>query len=118
MITDEHDHSLPFTVPEGYFEQLSDRIMARLPEEEQKQTAVVRPIRRWVRWSVAASVVAAVLGIGIYTGFGNRQQEVSQTAQTVTTTKTSDDSQREVIEQVADYIMCDDYDMYAYISEE
>lgn len=33
---EENDHKLPFQIPEGYFEELPDRIMKRCREEERK----------------------------------------------------------------------------------
>ncbi len=107
----------PFKVPEGYFDAVADQIMAKIPEEEK---VVVMPQRktsvfvRWRAWAAAAAVMAAMFGAGIY--FYNDSVSVQQsqpTAKAVDMTAADNN-----IDAMADYIMCDDYELYAYLSGE
>lgn len=106
-----------FRVPDGYFDSLTDRVMARLPEQDAAPLKVTR--RRWhaQRRAVlaAASVIAAVFSIGIVMhsgkGQGNAMQASAQTAAATETTTSK------TIDQIATYSMMDNEDMYAYMSE-
>ena len=69
---------------------------------------------RWRAWAAAAAVMAAMFGAGIY--FYNDSVSVQQsqpTAQAVDMTAADNN-----IDAMADYIMCDDYELYAYLSGE
>ena len=50
----------PFTVPEGYFDQLTSQVMSQLPERRQKSRVV--QLRKWF---YAAACVAAVAVMGL-----------------------------------------------------
>ena len=114
------NHASPFKVPEGYFDNLTERVMTRIPQNEVRMVPVAKqkPIRRWRPYAAAAAVVAVLFGVGVYI----HQAEVASVAPqdnvaaNVSTVKANaEDSD---FEAVADYIMCDDYDLYAYISNE
>lgn len=51
----------PYTVPNGYFEQLSSAIYARTSQQPQKQK--IMPL--WLRYA-AAACITAVVGLGIF----------------------------------------------------
>ena len=112
---DEEPHSMPFSVPEGYFDKLTERVMAQLPEDEQEQTKKANKIRRLFPYAAAASVIAAAIGIGIYLKFSDSQPPVQKPTQEV---QVAQNNEEQTIEEVADYIMYDDNDLYAYISGE
>jgi hypothetical protein len=52
----------PFSVPDGYFESFSDRLQARIREEQQKATPVHR-IRTFTR--ARAAMAAAILSVAL-----------------------------------------------------
>ncbi|MBR5084860.1 MAG: hypothetical protein IKX33_09695 [Prevotella sp.] len=112
---DEEPHSQPFSVPEGYFDKLTERVMAQIPEDEQIQTRKTRNIRRLFPYAAAASVLAAAIGIGIYLKFSDSQPPVQKQTQEV---QFAQNNTEQTIEEVADYIMYDDNDLYAYIAGE
>ena len=51
----------PFTVPEGYFDTLSERVNARLKEEKKVSRDAFRPV--WRAVAAAACFIVAALGI-------------------------------------------------------
>lgn len=96
-------------VPEGYFDDLAVRVMARIPkEEETTSTATLVPRRRrWWMWSMgAAAAIALVMGFV--------QMLPSLTQGGAEETALLDDDVYE--QQVLDYAMVDDADIYAYLA--
>lgn len=98
----------PFLVPEGYFDQLPDQIMKALPERKLKvKTVWMRP----VIWA-AASVAALLICTGAYLAVSNESKhEAALVAQP---------QQQEVydeFDEAADYMMLDNHDIYALLSE-
>jgi len=119
-----HQHN-PFSVPDGYFESLSQRVMqnieaqqaAEQPKAETGKTMELKPQKRgkWWAWTaaVAACVAAAVLFIGVPEG-NMPTPPAPQTAQAQASSSDSNNYQEEVLQ----YAMVDNYDIYAYLSGE
>jgi len=117
----------PFTVPEGYFEQLTDQIMAKLPEKETRldetigeskpqKTATIRRLRPWL-------YAAACLCVGVFIAaiaFNNDNEKVRKQMQMATAEQESVESyySDNYIEEEADYAMVDNQDIYAYLLAE
>lgn len=121
----------PFTVPNGYFEQLSDRIMSQLPEEEiqtrtvemnsktaERKKATVKGLRPWML--AAACICAAVFTVGVI--FSNKHQEneaqPSSQVANVEATESNTYYSDKYIEDEADYAMLDNQDIYEYLLAE
>jgi len=105
----------PFTVPEGYFEQLTGTIMSKLPDatdtpvtakpEPVRQPALIRRLRPWV---AAACICGAIICAAAYLYSSNttsaNQEELADA--------TYSDA---YIDEAADYAMVDNQDIYAYL---
>lgn len=104
---------MPFKVPEGYFESITKRTMAALPEQEVK--AVTIPL--WKRWSSMVAVAAAVCGVlfGVVVWM-NRSMTVSADSSEALSANSVSASDGQ-IDEMADYLMLDDDDIYSYIAE-
>lgn len=115
----------PFTVPENYFSELSSRVMAQIPAEDQKERVVkTEPRRAMVRYlrplAAAAMTIGVVLvGFLAYHEFDGRQgkeslrgSHLAQDAQELSASSADD------FDQAADYFMIDESDMYAYLASE
>lgn len=121
----EYGTHRPFTVPENYFSELSSRVMAQIPTEEQKETVVtVKPRRakvRYLRPLAAAAMTIGVVLIGFLAyqefdgGQGNGSLEGNRLAQG---TQELSASSADDFDQLADYFMIDESDMYAYLASE
>lgn len=121
----EYGTQRPFTVPENYFSELSSRVMAQIPTEEQKETVVtVKPRRakvRYLRPLAAAAMTIGVVLIGFLAyqefdgGQGNGSLEGNRLAQG---TQELSASSADDFDQLADYFMIDESDMYAYLASE
>ena len=121
----EYGTQRPFTVPENYFSELSSRVMAQIPAEEQKETVVeVKPRRatlRYLRPLAAAAMTIGVVLIGFlaYQEFDGAQgkhslanSHLAQGAHEAAASSEDD------FDKAADYFMIDESDMYAYLASE
>jgi hypothetical protein len=104
----------PFRVPDGYFEQLTEQVMQQLPEREQivaKQQSIAQPasqprarkvqMRPWL-YAAACTVAAMLMGVTYYLHQDSADDLVA------------DDS---YYEEVADYAMIDNMEIYASLED-
>ncbi len=107
-----------FTVPEGYFDTLTSRIMSNIPAEETKTVSIdIRRKTGWMKWTglAAACMAGAVIGINMI----NRteisdEQPYAGNAQAATYGYSSYSSEYQ--EEMLDYAMVDYNDVYNYLS--
>ena len=121
----EYGTQRPFTVPENYFSELSSRVMAQIPAEEQKEAVVeVKPRRatlHYLRPLAAAAMTIGVVLVGFLAyyefdgGQGKHTLPGSHLAQGAHETSPSSEDE---FDQAADYFMIDESDMYAYLASE
>ncbi len=106
---DEREARRPFTVPEGYFDNLTQNIMASLPEQESLYSTkiIVTP---WMRIRPYLYAAAAFAGIFfcIKAAVGISTRNNAEIAQTEETTIYSD----EYIDSFLETAMIDDYTLY------
>ena len=112
----------PFRVPEGYFDQLTDRVMAQLPEREQKAEQIslsdrhpksrLVALRPWL-YAAACTVAVVVMGLTFYSHDVAEEQPLASTSTTNTTTNT----ESQYIDDAADYVMLDNAEIYACLAE-
>ena len=121
----EYGTQRPFTVPENYFSELSSRVMAQIPTEEQKEAVVtVKPRRvkvHYLRPLAAAAMTIGVVLIGFlaYQEFDGGQGNGSLTGNRLAQgTQELSASSADDFDQLADYFMIDESDMYAYLASE
>lgn len=99
----------PFKVPEGYFDDFSDRIMQILPERQ----AVLVDLKSsgWKRWRpyVAAACFCAFV-MGAVTLVGHDRNSGKSYAVAKSSTEIS-------IDQTVDYVMYDNDDIYTYLAD-
>ena len=118
----EYGTQRPFTVPENYFSELSSRVMAQIPTEEQKET--VKPRRTMVHYLRPLAAAAMTIGV-VLVGFlayhefdggqGKQSLAGSHLAQGAHEASASSEDD---FDQAADYFMIDESDMYAYLASE
>jgi hypothetical protein len=105
-----------FTVPDGYFDNLTAEVMNKLPEKETKlqikrQNTVWQRVRPWL---YMAAVFSGLL-IGIRFMVTNTTKSEKTTIATVDLKGT--DIPDEYIETAIDHSMMDDYSLYQYLTE-
>ena len=107
---DERQARRPFTVPEGYFDNLTQNIMAALPEQESVYSTKIT-VTPWMRIRSYLYAAAAFAGIFfcIKAAVGiNSRNSSAQLAITEETTIYSD----EYIDSFLETAMIDDYTLY------
>ena len=97
----------PFVGPEGYFETFADQLMASLPERQPRTKRV------WLRPLRYAAAVVCVFAMGALSWFA-LSPESHQPIQAEAVQLSSDAD----FEAAADYVMLDNYDIYACLSDE
>ncbi len=110
VLDDKRLRNNPFKTPDGYFQDINQRLMDALPD-----TKVAMPMKRkstvWALrpvLAVAASVCVAVFGAVVYTHHYNTDK--GGEPGTVQTSRYSSDD-------ASDYVLMDNSDIYNYIAE-
>lgn len=108
----------PFRVPEGYFDSFPAQIMERLPECEAVGATVRRPFIERFRpmMYAAACLLLAVFGTAVYMHESEIRPEKAGAGVVASGSHTSGSYTYE--EELADYAMMDNTDIYAYLSGE
>lgn len=109
----------PFSVPEHYFEDFTSRLMARLPEQPAVSAAHVQqdaPVRRrWLPVAAAAAVAGLMAGgAAVWLSAEDASQPVARTAPVESAPAES--AYGGSFDELADYAMLDNEDIYAYVS--
>lgn len=100
----------PFIVPDGYFDQLTAKVMERLPQENQ-QAQELPLANRPHRWRYAAILaVLCVLTATLFLGRDNQSGSLLQDENASVAYSYFD--------EVADYVMLDNSEIYACLSSE
>ncbi|MBR0490379.1 MAG: hypothetical protein IJJ68_09300 [Prevotella sp.] len=109
----------PFKVPENYFETLADNIISQLPEES---SARVVKMSVWKKYRVhllaAACVLSVLFSAGIYVSVKENTKEAQVFDKTRVEVAETTIEAEDAFDEMADYVMIDKEDMYAYISGE
>ena len=109
----------PYNVPDGYFEDFTRQLMSKLPDKSHKTGIVeLRPML-WssrLRGGIAAAVIAATLTIGVYTYFG-KFNVVNSYERSSMPQKENLDQVKSNFDQMADYTMMDNEDIYASLAD-
>jgi hypothetical protein len=111
-----------FRVPDGYFEQLPDKIMAKLPKEEKMQGVGHLSLTFKQRKFIAAAIVVGAIGISIFMSLdrilqSSPQSSGAKTSAMVTSASVESHSDK-MIDEFADYAMLDNEDMYSYLEDQ
>lgn len=111
-LEDRFGHDTGFTVPDGYFEGLTERVMSQLPDAT---TPSCHKRNVWLRPLIAAAACLAII-IALAATILSPSAQQSQ-KQSVVARNTHADSHEDAVDATADYIMLDRDDIYSYITE-
>lgn len=103
----------PFTVPEGYFESFTDKLMEQLPEKESQEVPKIgmwQRIKPWVY--MAAMFCGLMLSVRVFVGekTGNTPEEIPDI---INLSELPD----EAIDPIFNQTMMDDYTLYQYLTD-
>lgn len=110
-----------FITPDGYFDNLSDRLMAQLPEsnpcmgmngmEPRKGVKVLRIIAKY-------AVAACVAGAAVVGGVALLQKQDANGSEVMANKQPAVHSEYSSFDEAADYVMLDNQDIYASLVAE
>ena len=119
----------PFTVPEGYFEQLTQQVMDKIPQAAETETKAVttemKPLHKPARVAVMKRLrpwlyAAACICVGVFIAaiaFNNRSEVATPqpTSQQIAVNEPTDYNyySDSYIDEEADYAMIDNQEIYA-----
>lgn len=108
----------PFTTPEGYFEQLTERVMSRLADDVAPAAEGIpitrrrAPLRRLRPWLYAACLCGVIASGALYV---NRISAPAQPQQEVAIATNSEADT--YVDDAANYAMVDNQDIYVYLAD-
>ncbi|MCR5820670.1 MAG: hypothetical protein K6F94_06985 [Bacteroidaceae bacterium] len=127
---DQHKNSRPFRTPDGYFDDFTSRMMARIATEGQaraeehtggqicasEHNGHIRPLfgnaRRFTRYAVAATLAGLVFGTGAY--LLSRQ---TQDVDAILTAAQEENIDEKYINDALDYEMVNNQEIAYYLTE-
>ena len=124
QLLSEYGNKRPFKVSDGYFDKLSERIMEHISIDagnvEQTHKKNIKLIRRLKPLLMAASIIGfvflAVLTYRVFLGNTSLFSDVNETS-FEKETSTNEKLTAEDIDEAVDYMMIDEEDMYACLSD-
>ncbi len=63
-----------FTIPDGYFDTFSEKVLAQLPKQEPKVISIFSSRKTW--YYAAAAILILMLSVPIYTKYSTQQEEI------------------------------------------
>lgn len=123
ILHDRFGNANHFKVPEGYFEHFTEQLMSQIPEDEAK--VIERQPRWWKRIPIrkvaaAVGVVLLLSGGGMFLIHHDSKKANAITASQYDTVQDGNASSTSygTFEEVADYAMIDNQDIYASLMAE
>ncbi|MBQ0104177.1 MAG: hypothetical protein KBS99_08425 [Prevotellaceae bacterium] len=109
----------PFTVPEGYFDTLTQRVMNSIDEQQQEVKVVeLKPKahRHWTMWAsgIAACIAGTLICVNVLDKAGTNAQQAELINQQTTEECVTYDEQYQM--DAMNYAMVDYNDVYSYLS--
>ena len=120
-ISKPQDRKSGFQVPEGYFENFTERMMAQLPEKEEEVVLAPTLWQRVRPWAYMAAMFMGIsLMVRLFTGLGGKDY-TSTTPSTAEASIETVSSAIEDDEELMRYVYCtsvSDYTVYEYIAQQ
>ena len=108
----------PYRVPQGYFENFTSQMMDRLPDCDARDVLLVSSRKRRIRllWYAAATTCVAIFSLTAY--FANIDDHKDMISDDVMAVSHANVSSITYEDEVLDYAMLDNTDIYTYLSGE
>lgn len=106
----------PFTVPEGYFENLTSQVMSKLPEQEKTDFQIKQPTR-WERIKPWTYMAAMFAGAALIINVAKYNPNPFDDAKGLTAGNEIELLSDEELDYSLSQSMFDDYSLYVYLSE-
>ena len=120
ILKDKLGNANPFKVPEGFFDAFADQLMDRLPEADAR-VIEMRPESWWHRMplrKIAAVVGAAAVLAGGGVLYSHHASSSVSVAHATEQPAVENGSEYGTFDQMADYTMIDNQDIYASLASD
>jgi hypothetical protein len=107
----------PFTVPEGYFENLTSQVMNQLPEQKKQDFQIKKPTTRWDRIKPWTYMAAMFAGAALLINIGKYNPNPFEDSNDLTAGNEIELISDEDLDFSLSQSMFDDYSLYVYLSE-
>lgn len=119
IIQEKLGNQNPFRVPEGYFDSFADQLMSQIPETKRE---VEQPVHkatkvRLLRPIMVAAACACIAIFSITLYLNHAQEPAKELTATKATPSNLQNAEEEYLDDAADYVMLDNADIYACLSE-
>lgn len=104
----------PFTVPEGYFENLTSEVMSKLPEQQAPQ--LIKEPTRWERFKPWAYMAAMFAGAALIINVASKNPNPFGENASLAAEETEVISD-EYLDYALNQSMLDNYSLYVYLSD-
>lgn len=106
----------PFTVPEGYFENLTSQVMSQLPEQKKPDFQIKQPTR-WDRFKPWTYMAAMFAGAALLINIGKYNKNPFDDSANLAAGNEIELISDEDLDYSLSQSMFDDYGLYVYLSE-
>lgn len=106
----------PFTVPEGYFENLTSQVMSQLPEQKKQDFQIKQPTR-WDRIKPWTYMAAMFAGAALLINIGKFNPNPFSDSTAINAGNEIELLSDEELDYSLNQSMFDDYSLYVYLSE-
>ena len=109
----------PFTVPEGYFEQLAGNIMNHIPERQRiaPQTVHITTWQRIKPWFYMAAMFCIIMITARYMLIPSSNEQMASKSAVQPFSTAGNSYTDEYIEETIMNMQADDYTVYCYLTE-
>lgn len=104
-----------FKVPEGYFDDLTGKIMSHIPQHIGQNSCPIKRFLRPIYWAAACCVVVAVL---IVRSFNSIDSNETNHANWLFNDDHISAYSDNIVDEMTDYAMFDNDDFYTFIADE
>lgn len=115
MLEQKFGKQNPFRVPDGYFSDFEKKLLENISAPKPVRKPLIYRLKPWA-WA-AGTAAAVVFGVVFYMGKSASVVSDSQTSSRITVAGTHDNTDY-LIEEVSDYAMLDNGDIYSYVAGE
>lgn len=109
----------PFRVPQGYFDDFATKLMAQLPEKEEKVIKLVPKHNRWHTLRpmlyIAACICAAIFSVTLVMKHNSHEQNNGVNTARM---EIQQNSSNDYVDEAVDYAMIDNHEIYACVTNQ
>lgn len=103
----------PFRVPDGYFDNFAAQMMQQLPEKPERKAQAKQVWLRKPLYYAAACIAVLLISVTAWLLMPETDMQTTAPTQMAAQQEMTDED----LDQAADYLMLDNHDIYALLSE-